>query len=120
MAEWVPNVRESKVIERESHTVTIEQRGIAKFGIASFPYVSVRHQELNTLRTIRSTQIKGDMRRLESLMTLAPAENGTKLVYHFEMVPGALAAVVISKAFLEHELREQFNAIITEMIRRGR
>src|ERR1700737_3490649 len=58
MAEWVPNVRESKVIARESNAVTIEQHGVAKFGIASFSYVSVRHIESDPPRTIRSTQIQ--------------------------------------------------------------
>ena len=120
MAKWVPNVRESKVIAREPNAVTIEQDGVAKFGILSFSYVSVRHIEPDPPRTIRSTQIKGNMRRLESLMTLAPDGNGTKLVYHLEMVPGALAATVMSKEFLEHELREQFGAIIGEMVRRSR
>lgn len=120
MAEWVPNVRESKVIEREPNAVTIEQHGVAKFGIASFSYVSVRHIEPDPPRTIRSTQVKGNMRRLESLMTLAPDGNGTRLVYHVEMVPGGLAATVMSKEFLEHELREQFGAIIAEMVRRSR
>ena len=120
MAEWVPNVRESKVVAREPNAVTIEQHGVAKFGVASFPYVSVRHIEPDAPRTIRSTQIKGSMRRLESLMTLAPDGNGTKLVYHLEMVPGALAATVMSKEFLEHELREQFGAIIGEMVHRSR
>lgn len=45
MAKWVPNVRESKVIAREPNAVTIEQDGVAKFGILSFSYVSVRHIE---------------------------------------------------------------------------
>jgi len=120
MADWVPNVRESKVISREPNAVTIEQHGVARFGLASFPYVSVRRLESDPPRTIRSTQIKGNMRRLESLMTLTPDGDGTKLVYHFEMVPGALAATVMSKEFLEHELREQFGAIIGEMVRRSR
>ena len=105
---------------RVRHIVTIEQHGVAKFGLASFSYVSVRHLEPDPPRTIRSTQVKGNMRRLESLMTLAPDGDGTKLVYHLEMVPGALAATVMSKEFLEHELREQFSAIIEEMARRSR
>ena len=60
------------------------------------------------------------MRRPESLMTLAPDGNGTRLVYHVEMVPDGLAATVMSKEFLEHELRDQFSAIIAEMVRRSR
>jgi len=120
MAAWVPNVRESKVIAGETNTVTVEQQGVAKFGIASFPYTSVREMQLDPQRTVHSTQIKGSMRRLESLMTLLPEGNDTQLTYHLEMVPAGLAAAVLSKDFLKHELSEQFTAIVGEMVRRGR
>jgi hypothetical protein len=120
MEKWVPNVRESKVTARDADAVTVEQQGVAKFGIASFPYVSVRQMQLKRQETIRSTQIKGSMRRLESLMTLAVDGNGTRLTYHLEMVPAGLAAAVLNKDFLEHELREQFSAIVGEMVRRSR
>jgi hypothetical protein len=120
MAAWVPNVRESKVVAREADTVTVEQQGVAKFGLASFPYTSVRQLQLDPQRTVRSTQIKGSMRRLESVMTLMPDGKGTQLTYHLEMVPAGLAAAVLSKDFLKHELTEQFTAIIEEMARRGR
>jgi len=60
------------------------------------------------------------MRRVESLMTLTPDGNGTQLQYHLEMVPTGLAAAVLSEDFLQHELTEQFTAIIGEMVRRNR
>ena len=43
---WVPNVAESKVVKREDTVVTVEQRGVAKYGAASFPYVTERRIEL--------------------------------------------------------------------------
>jgi hypothetical protein len=120
MAAWVPNVRESKSTAIEPNAVTLEQHGVAKFGLASFPYVSVRRMQLDPQRTVRSTQIKGSMRRLDSLMTLETEGNGTRLTYHVEIVPSGLAAAILSKEFLEHELSEQFGAIIAEMVRRNR
>lgn len=120
MASWVPNVRESKVVADESNVMTIEQRGTAKFGLASFPYVSVRQMTLDPQHTVRAKQVKGSMKRLESLMTLTPEDNGTKLTYRLEMVPSALVSAVLSKETLEHELTEQFTAIIQEMTRRNR
>lgn len=120
MASWVPNVRESKVVARDSNIVTIEQRGTAKFGIASFPYVSVRQMTLDPERTVHAKQIKGSMKRVESLMTLTPEDNGTKLTYRLEMVPSALAAAALSKDFLARELTEQFTGIVEEMTRRVR
>jgi hypothetical protein len=119
MSAWVPNLRESKVVAREAETLTVEQQGVAAFGIARLPYTSVRQLQLDPQRTLRSIQIKGSMRRLESLMRLAPDGNGTQLTYHLEMVPSGLAAAVLSKDLLRHELTEQFSAIIEEMVRRA-
>jgi hypothetical protein len=70
--------------------------------------------------TVRSTQIEGSLRRFASLMTIEPEGNFTRLTYHLEMVPGILAGAVVSESFLEHEIAEQFGAIIGEMTRRGR
>ena len=120
MAEWVPNVRESKVLKREGNSTMIEQRGLAKFGAASFPYVTERHIEMNSPTTIRSTQAKGSLRKVESLMTLELDGKSTRLKYHLEIVPSLLASAVMSKSFLEHELAEQFTAIVGEMTRRTR
>jgi hypothetical protein len=68
MAEWMPNVQESKVIAREPNAVTIEQHGVAKFGIASFACVSVRHIEPDPPRTIRSTQTSPTIARASCSM----------------------------------------------------
>jgi len=120
MARWVPNLRDSKGTVTDPNNVTVEQQGVARFGIFSFPYTSVRQMQLNPQQTVKATQIKGSMRSLESLMTLAAEGSGTKLMYHLEIVPAGAAAAVLSKDFLEHELREQFGAIIDEMVRRSR
>jgi hypothetical protein len=93
---------------------------VAKFGIFSFPYTSVRQMQLDPKKTVKATQIKGSMRELQSLMTLTPDGSGTRLNYHLELVPQGPASLVLSKDFLDHELREQFGAIIGEMVRRNR
>jgi hypothetical protein len=76
--------------------------------------------QLNPKKTIRATQLKGSMRELQSLMTLEPDGSATRLIYHLEMVPAGLAAAVLSKDFVQHEMTEQFTAIIDEMVRRNR
>lgn len=119
MAKWVPNVSESKVLKREDATVTIEQHGVAKYGIASFPYTTERKLEIMAPDFIKSTQVKGSLRRVESMMVLEPDGKGTQLKYHLEIVPSALASTIMSKRFLEHEIGEQFGAIVGEMVRRA-
>lgn len=118
-AQWVPNVADSKVLKREDTSLTIEQQGVAKYGAASFPYATERKIELNPPNMIKSKQLRGSLRRVESTMVLEPEGKGTRLTYHLEIVPSLLAAALLSKNFLEHEIGEQFTAIVAEMVRRA-
>lgn len=120
MAKWVPNVKESKVVARDGDTLTVEQKGTARFGLLSFPYTSVRKMQLDPQKTIQATQVSGSMKRLVSLMKVSPDGSGTRLDYKLELVPSSIAAAVMSPDFLKHELTEQFTAIVGEMVRRGK
>jgi ribosome-associated toxin RatA of RatAB toxin-antitoxin module len=121
MAGWVPNVRESRIVARDGNTLTVEQKGTAKFGLLSFPYTSVRKMQLDPPRTIEATQLQGSMKRLASLMKVSPGDNGgTRLDYRLEIVPSSIAATVMSPDFLRGELTDQFTAIVGEMVKRGK
>jgi carbon monoxide dehydrogenase subunit G len=115
---WVPNVAESKVVKREDSVVTVEQRGVAKYGAASFPYVTERRIDLKPPSGIKTAQVKGNMKRVESTIALEAEGKGTRIVYHLEIVPSLLASTVMSKKFVEHEVGDQFTAIVGEMTRR--
>ena len=117
---WVPNVAESKVVKREDSVVTVEQRGVAKYGAASFPYVTERRIDLKPPSGIKTAQVKGNMKRVESTIALEAEGKGTRIVYHLEIVPSILAGAVMSKNFVEHEVGDQFTAIVGEMTRRVR
>ena len=120
MAEWVPNVNDSRVVTPGVTQMTIEQRGTAKFGGLSFPYTSVREIVLDAPKTIRSTQVKGSMKQQKSLMNVSADGSGTLMRYRLEVVPSLLASAAISADFLKHEIDEQFTAIVGEMIKRKR
>ncbi|MEO8344667.1 MAG: SRPBCC family protein [Betaproteobacteria bacterium] len=118
LAKWVPNVTESKVIKRTDTSVFVEQRGVARYGAASFPYTTERRIDLKPPAGIKTAQLKGNMRRVESAIMLEPDGQGTRIVYHLEIVPSTFAGAVMSKKFVEHEVGEQFSAIVGEMTRR--
>lgn len=118
MDRFVPNVKSSKVVARDGQRLAIEQHGVAHFGALNLPYSSERQIELDPSRTIRSRQTSGNMKRVESVTKLSPEGRGTRLDYHLELVPSFLASSVLSEDFLRHEVDEQFNAIIGEMVRR--
>lgn len=118
MAQWVPNVADSKIIKRDGDSVTFEQHGVARYGALSFPYTTERRADLKSPVSIKTVQTHGSLRRVESTMTLEPEGSGTRLTYHLEIVPSLLASTILSKPFLENEIGEQFTAIIGEMARR--
>ncbi len=118
MATWTPNLKESSVVTPGDRRMTIEQRGTAKFGGVGFPYTSTRDIVLDPQTTIRSTQVKGSMRRQESLMTLSTEGDGTRMQYRLEVVPGLLASAALTEDRLKHEITEQFTAVVAEMTRR--
>lgn len=118
MANWVPNVRRSRVVARAGEVATVEQVGVVRVGLFGFPYVSLRAIDTSGPLTIRSRQIEGSMRRVESTMRLAAEREGTRLAYHLELVPSAFAGRMVSETMLEREIGEQFAAIVAEMLRR--
>jgi hypothetical protein len=118
MAKWVPNVLESRVVTPGDKQMTIEQKGNAKFGGLSFGYTSLREIVLTPQSSILSTQVKGSMKRQQSLMKITPDAGGTKLEYRLEVVPSFIASKVLSPDFLKHEIDEQFTAIVGEMVKR--
>ncbi len=118
MARWVPNLRSSRVLRREGSVVTIEQVGIAQFGPLSFDFTMERRLALEAPAGIVAVQTRGTLKRYQSTIRLQPDEGGTRLTYRVDIEPGLLVGAILSKEFVEHELREQFEAIAQEMLRR--
>ncbi len=118
MARWVPNLRASRVLKREGPVVHIEQVGIAAFGPFSFDFTMVRRLELDPPTGILAEQVRGTLKRYRSTLRLAAEKGATLMTYRVEIEPGILVGAVLTKDFIDHELREQFVAIAAEMIRR--
>lgn len=118
MSSFVPNLSESRITSRSGNQLVVEQKGVARFGVLSFAFESVREVELRPYDMVLSRNIRGNMRKLESLTRLAQADGGTRISYQVEAIPGAWFPGFVGKVFLKHEIREQFEAIVREMVRR--
>jgi hypothetical protein len=115
---FVPNLSESATTRPSGNRLVIAQKGVARFGPLSFPCESVREVELHSYDTVRSRNARGNMRQLDSVAWLGDAGGGTRIGYHVQAIPGFWFPGVIGEAFLRHEVREQFEAIVKEMLRR--
>lgn len=118
MDAFVPNLADSRIVARDGNRLTILQHGIARFGPFAMRFESERVVTLAPPTTIRSTQVRGSMEKLDSITTFVPDGAGTRLAYHVEAIPGALFPDYLARQFLRHEIAEQFDAIVREMVRR--
>lgn len=120
MSSFVPNLSESRTTSRSGNRLVIAQKGVARFGPLKVPFESVREVELQPYDEVHSRNIRGNMRKVESVTRLSDADGGTRITYHVEAIPDFWLPKIIGEAFLRHEIREQFEAIVKEMVRRQR
>lgn len=118
MAEFVPNLSSSQVLERSDNLLKVAQKGVARYGVFSTAYESVREIQLDPPHEIRAHGLGGNVQRMESLMQLEAEGSGTRLTYHAEVLPGFWFPPLIGPALVRHETAEQFSAMLHEMQRR--
>lgn len=118
MTAFVPNLSESRVMNRSGDRLTVAQKGVARFGVLAYPFESVREVELFPFEAVRSRNVGGNVSRVDSTTRLVAFERGTRISYYVEVEPGFWFPGFVGEAFLKHEIREQFEAIVREMVRR--
>ena len=118
MADFVPNLSMSRIVERQDARLTVHQKGVGRYGPFSAEFESLREIHLVPLREIRSHGVGGNIQQIDSLMRIDPEGSGTRLHYHSEALPGFWLPPLIGPAVARHETAEQFAAMIREMQRR--
>lgn len=118
MGEFVPNLVSSEVIERSDNVLKVNQKGVARYGLFSANFESIREIRLSPPREIRAHGVGGNIRRMESVMQLQTEGAGTRLNYHAEVLPGFWFPPLIGPALVRHDTAEQFSAMLREMTRR--
>lgn len=118
MASFVSNVRASKVMSSQGNTLVIQQSGTAQYGPLSFDFDSIREVRLTPWDSIESRQISGNMRKMLGLTRLSEKDGMTLVDYHADSIPGNWIPPLLGKTFIAHEVREQFQQLRDEMLRR--
>jgi len=118
MVEFVPNLISSQVTERSDTMLKVSQKGVARYGLFSSNFESIRDIRLTPLREIRAHGVGGNIQRMDSVMQLQAEGAGTRLTYHAEGKPDFWFPPLIGPALVRHETAEQFSAMLHEMIRR--
>lgn len=120
MARIVPNLKSSDV-ERgvDAQHLTVRQTGVAKFGPFSKEFSSTRRVELVPMSRILAHHIAGNVKAMDSEMTLTSEAGGTRVRYRARVEPGFWVPPVVGPSSVQKQTAEQFSALIDEMKRRA-
>lgn len=117
---FISSVQSSKVTSGTGNNLQVSQRGITQFGFFVFSFDSVREVNLTPFNKIQERMISGNMRKMEETTVLMPEGNQTRITYNADIVPGLWILRFAGQFFIENKVREQFQQIKNEMIRRGK
>ncbi|MEW9897044.1 SRPBCC family protein [Chitinivorax sp. PXF-14] len=118
MVRFVPNVHESHVLERHGEQLRVQQKGVARYGVLSFSFESLRDIELKPISEIRSRAVGGNVKQMEGTTQLSHDAGGTTIVFHSTSVPGVWVPPMLGLAFVRNEVAEQFHGMLLEMQKR--
>lgn len=120
MASILSNLQSSRIVRRAGNTLFVLQEGIAKFGIFSYSFNSMREIRLEPMQRIIARQLTGTASGFASEMALSESGDGTLVHYHAEITPGSAIARMFGGPFIRHEVEEQLRSMAAETARRER
>jgi len=119
MSGFVPDLESSRITARAGPRLTVEQRGIARWGPVALKFQAVREVELTPFERVTSRVVSGSLRRVDTQTRFASVSNGTEVRHHIELVTEMWLPDFVVEAFLRAEVRQQFEALEREMRRRS-
>ena len=105
MADFISNLKESRVISTSGNTLKIFQRGVATYGPISFPFESTREIRLTPFDKIKSHMISGNMRRMEGVTRLIDEGGQTRIIYHTDTIQEVWVPPIGKHARLQRQIR---------------
>ena len=120
IAEYVPDVRTSRVVSRDGNQAVVEQKGETRVLFFSFP-IDVRLAVTeHPYERVVSRAVAGNFRELRSNYSLEAGEGRILLRYTGHMVPDFYVPPLIGTMVLRHNVEESFRALVTEIERQQR
>jgi hypothetical protein len=118
-ADFIPDLRASRVLARRGAIVTVEESGDATLGLLRMSLdVTFEITELAP-NSLRSRAVAGSLRSLESSYELTSVPTGVRLDYRGRVEPGFELFGPIEQLATERNIARQFRALADEIERRS-
>ena len=118
-AEFIPDLRVSRVVARHGATITVDQSGDARLWLLRMPLDMTFEITESPPYGVRSRAVAGSLRALDSSYVLTPASPGVYLDYTGRVAPGFELFGRIEQYAVEQNIARQFQALADEIERSG-
>jgi len=118
LAEFIPDMHSSRVVQRNSDGVVVEQKG--EFGFLFFrqPIEVTMAVSEEPPRRIVARAVAGNMKDMEGSYELQASEAGLRLGYSGRFVPDFFLPPLIGLPIVRRSLERRFRAMVEEIERR--
>jgi ribosome-associated toxin RatA of RatAB toxin-antitoxin module len=119
-AQFVPDLRTSRVIERSGQSAIVEQTGVAGMFFYRFPIEVRLAITEEPFETVRCQSIAGNFRELTGVYRLTPGANGVRFLYSGRLVPDFRLPPIVGLPAVRGSVERQFRALVEEIERHAR
>src|SRR5262245_2687614 len=114
-AEFIPDLKSSRVLARAGNTAIVEQKGEAGFFLYHFPLEVIFSVTETPDNTVSSRAISGTFREMVGSYVLTETGGGVRLVYTGRLIPSFSLPPLIGVAALRAAVERQFLALAREI-----
>jgi hypothetical protein len=120
MAQFLPNMTQSKIIARQGNHWHVKQQGQLQLGLVSMSLDSERDIEIVQMDQINARSINSSNGPFSSKMQLQPQGRLTQMSYQADWLPSSAVMRSLGKQYLQQQIALQFGAMQKEMLKRGK
>ncbi len=114
-AEFIPDLKSSRILARSGSSVIVEQKGQAGFFLFRFPMEVTMSVSEEPRSGITSRAIAGTFREMTGSYTLTRDGDELRFTYSGRMVPDFVLPPLIGTAAVKAAVRKQFGALVKRM-----
>ena len=118
LAEFIPGMRRSRVLERRGPVAVVEQSGEARFLFFSIPIEVTLATLEQPPRSIEASMLKGSLKRLQGVYRIEARSGGRVLLTWNGTIEALSLPPLLGEMLLRGSIEDQFRGMVREIERR--
>ncbi|MEO8142895.1 MAG: SRPBCC family protein [Betaproteobacteria bacterium] len=118
LAEFIPGMRVSRVVERRGAVTVVEQSGEARFLFVTFPLEVTLASTERAPYAIDVSMLKGNLKRLDGAYRIEPQAGGRILLTWTGVIEALSMPPLLGEFLMRASIEDQFRGMVREVERR--